>query len=165
MLEKLFGQFPGVIQMLRDEHRLIRSHFAKYQKAEGHQKTVLAKTVLQALAAHAKLEDEVIYPAFRAAFKDKHIIDEAVEEHHLLHILLRELKALKPDQSSFEAKFTVLRELVTHHVDEEESQMFPKAEAQDIEWTALEKDAKALKKKLATQGTARKRRVPRARAA
>jgi hemerythrin superfamily protein len=165
MLEKLFGQFPGVIQMLRDDHRLIRSNFAKYQKAEGHQKTALAKTVLRVLAAHAKLEDQVIYPAFRTVFRDKHIIDEAVEEHHLLHILLRELKALKPDQPSFEAKFTVLRELVTHHVDEEESQMFPKAEAQDIEWSALEKDAKALKKKLAAQTTARKRRAPRAQAA
>src|SRR4051794_24352740 len=97
MLDKILGSFPAVIQMLRDDHQSVRSLFSKYEKTEGKEKTAVAKAVLRALAVHMQLEEQVIYPAFREAFREsKTLIDEAVEEHHLVKVLLRELTALKP---------------------------------------------------------------------
>jgi hemerythrin-like domain-containing protein len=166
MLEKILGSFPAVIQMLRDDHQSVRSLFSKYKKAEGKEKATVTKAVLQALVVHMQLEEQVIYPAFRDAFRDsKDIIDEGVEEHHLAHVLLRELTALKPAHPRFDAKFTVLQELIKHHVDEEEAEMFPKAEAQDINWDALSRKAHAAKAKLLSKQSKGRRSAPHARAA
>jgi hemerythrin-like domain-containing protein len=66
------------------------------------------------------------------------MMNEAVEEHHLVHVLIKELKKLKPKDEVFQAKFTVLGELVKHHIDEEEGEMLPKAQESDIDWEKLE---------------------------
>ena len=151
MLEKLLGRFPDVIQLLRDDHKRVRRLFGDYEKASEQDKPALAKTIVHELEVHTGLEDKLIYPAFRKVFKDSALLNEAVEEHHLVHVLLKEIKALKPDHESFDAKVTVLRELVKHHVDEEEGEMFPKAEAQDLDWERLYQDAQSLKKRLAAK--------------
>ncbi len=165
MLEKLLGSFPDVIQMLRDDHKRVRKLFAEYEKASGQQKPALAKSIVHELEVHAGVEEKLVYPAFRKEFEDSALLNEAVEEHHLVHVLLKELKALKPSHPSFDAKVTVLRELVKHHVDEEERQMFPKAEAQDLDWQRLYRDAQALKKRLAAKTVQRRSAKPRAVAA
>jgi hypothetical protein len=64
-------------------------------------------------------------------------MDEALEEHHVVHGLLGELKKMKPGDDRFDAKFTVLAENVRHHMKEEESEMFLKAEDCEIAWDAL----------------------------
>ena len=151
MLEKLLGRFPDVIQLLRDDHKRVRRLFADYEKASEQEKPALAKTIVHELQVHASLEEKLVYPAFRKVFKDSALLNEAVEEHHLVHVLLKELTVLKPDHESFDAKVTVLRELVKHHVDEEEGEMFPKAEAQDLDWERLYHDAQSLKKRLAAK--------------
>jgi hemerythrin-like domain-containing protein len=152
MLEKIFGKFPDVIHMLRDDHKLVNSLFAQYKKAANQDKATIARSTLRELQVHVDLEEKVIYPAFRKAFKDKEeLIDEAVQEHHLVHVLLRELNALKTINPKFNAKFTVLGELVKHHVDEEESEMFPKAEAQQLDWNTLYKEAQRVRKQLASK--------------
>jgi hemerythrin superfamily protein len=156
MLEKLLGRFPDVIQMLRDDHKRVRNLFAEYAKAQDQAKPALAKIIIHELEVHAGVEEQLIYPAFRKVFKDSGMLNEAVEEHHLVHVLIKELKGLKGNQETFEAKLTVLRELVKHHVDEEEGQMFPKAEAQDLDWARLYRDAEALKKRLAAKTVTRR---------
>ena len=86
---------------------------------------------------HAKLEEELIYPAIRAAIGDEDLMDEALEEHHVVHGLLGELKKMTPSDERYDAKFTVLAENVRHHIKEEESDMFPQAEECEIDWEAL----------------------------
>jgi hemerythrin-like domain-containing protein len=146
MLERLFGSFPPIIQMLRDDHKAVRALFARYDKADKGEKPQLAHRVIEELTLHAKIEERVVYPALRAAFKESDLVYEAVEEHHLLHVLLQELSRFRPGPGSatFEAKFKVLRELLKHHVDEEEGRLFPKAEAHklDEEATASKEEAK-----------------------
>ena len=65
-------------------------------------------------------------------------MNEAVEGHHLVHVLIKELKKLKPKDEVFQAKFKVLGELVKHHIEEEEGEMLPKAQEREINWEALE---------------------------
>ena len=148
MLERLLGSFPAVIQLLRDDHTLVRSLFARYDKARNGEKPQIAHRIIRELIIHAAIEERVVYPAFRAVFQDPHLIYEAVEEHQLVHVLVDKLNRFRPGPGSatFDARFKVLRELVKHHVDEEESRVFPKAEAHQLDWNALFEKAQRIKK-------------------
>ena len=148
MLERLLGAFPPLIQMLRDDHKAVRTLFARYDKAKNGEKPQIAQQIIKELTVHAKVEERVVYPAFRAVFPSPHLVYEAIEEHHLLHVLVEELSRFRPGPGSatFEAKFKLLRELVKHHVDEEEGRLFPKAEAQKLDWALLYEKAQKIKK-------------------
>src|SRR6185295_15562795 len=97
----------------------------------------IAHTTIQELEIHAELEEELMYPAIRRGTKDDKLINGATEEHHLVHVLIAELKELEPSDETFKAKFTVLGELIKHHVKEEEGEMFPQALKAKIDWAAL----------------------------
>jgi len=148
MLERLLGAFPEVIQLLRDDHKLVRSLFAQYAKASSGEKPQIAHRIIRELTIHAAIEERVVYPAFRAVFQDPHMIYEAVEEHQLVHALLDKLNKFRPGPGSatFDARFKVLRDLVKHHVDEEEGRVFPKAEAHKLDWKNLFEKAQKLKR-------------------
>src|SRR5581483_4897420 len=81
------------------------------------------KTAIQELEVHAQLEEKLIYPAIRAEIDEDEKMNEAVEEHHVVHVLIGELKKLKPSDERFQAKFSVLSELVKHHIEEEEGEI------------------------------------------
>jgi hemerythrin-like domain-containing protein len=148
MLERLLGSFPDVIKLLRDDHKLVRSLFGQYARARSGEKPQIAHRIIRELTIHAAVEERVVYPAFRAAFKDSRMIYEAIEEHHLVRVLLEKLTRFRPGPGSttFDARFSVLRDLVKHHVDEEESRLFPKAEAHHLDWKTLLEKAQRIKK-------------------
>lgn len=148
MLERLFGTFPDVIQLLRDDHQLVRTLFARYAKARNGEKPQIAHRIIRELTIHAAIEERVVYPAFRAVFHDPHMIYESIDEHQLMQVLLDKLSRFRPGPGSatFDARFKVLRELVKHHVDKEESRVFPKAEAQKLDWNILFEKAQKIKK-------------------
>jgi hemerythrin superfamily protein len=148
MLERLLGAFPDVIQLLRDDHKLVRSLFAQYAKASHGEKPQIAHQIIRELTIHAAIEERVVYPAFRAVFEDRHLIYEAVEQHQLVQVLLEKLNRFRPGPGSatFDARFNVLRELVKHHVDEEEARIFPKAEAHALDWKDLFERAKKVRR-------------------
>ena len=148
MLERLLGTFPPVIQLLRDDHKIVRSLFAQYAKASNGEKPQIAHRIIRELTIHAAIEERVVYPAFRAVFKDQHMMYQAIQEHQLVRVLLDKLNRFRPGPGSatFDARFKVLRELVKHHVDEEESRVFPKAESHKLDWEALFEKAQRIKR-------------------
>jgi hemerythrin superfamily protein len=148
MLERLLGTFPDLIQSLRDDHKLVRSLFAQYAKATHGEKPRIAHRIIRELTIHAAIEERVVYPAFRAVFQDPHMVYEAVEEHQLVHVLMEKLNQFRPGPGSatFDARLAVLRELVTHHVDEEEGRVFPKAEAHTLDWKGLFEKAQKIRR-------------------
>ena len=75
-------------------------------------------------------------------------MNEAHEEHHLVHVLIAELKKLDSNDEIFKAKFTVLGELVKHHVKEEEGEMFPQAQKAKIDWEELKAEVMERKEQL-----------------
>lgn len=128
----------SVTDMLREDHKKVKGLFEEFEQAEdATAKQRIVETVLKELEVHSKLEEELIYPAIRAEVDDDDLMDEALEEHHVVHGLLGELKKMKPSDERYDAKFTVLAENVRHHIKEEESEMFPKAEDWEIDWKAL----------------------------
>jgi len=123
--------------MLKADHKNVKTLFAKYEDATPRKRQDIAQTAIQELEVHAELEEGLIYPAIRKGIDDKDLMNEALEEHHLVHVLIAELKELDPLDDTFSAKFTVLGEVVKHHVKEEEGEMFPQALKAKIDWEAL----------------------------
>jgi len=79
------------------------------------------------LDVHARIEEEIFYPALAGAEETREITLEAFEEHRLVKQLLSELQKMDKGEEQWTARFTVLKENIEHHVEEEEGEMFPKA--------------------------------------
>ena len=124
----------GVIEMLKEDHEKVKGLFEDFESAEGREQADIAATAIMELEVHADLEEKLIYPAIREHIDEDEMMNEAVEEHHLVHVLIKELKKLKPKDEVFQAKFKVLGELVKHHIEEEEGEMLPKAQESEIDW-------------------------------
>lgn len=138
----------SVFTMLKADHKKVKELFAEYEEATPRKQQDIAQTTIQELEIHAELEEALIYPAIRKGTKDDTLMNEATEEHHLVHVLIAELKELEPSDATFKAKFTVLGELVKHHVKEEEGEMFPEAQKAKIDWEALKAEVMERKEQL-----------------
>ena len=118
------------IVVLKDDHKRIRALFRQFQSAsEGAHATQgkIVAQIIEELTVHTYLENEVMYPQVRQLVPDlEQDVLESYEEHHVADLLCVELMALKPDDEHFHAKTTVLIENVTHHLEEEEQEWFPK---------------------------------------
>ena len=121
---------PNAITMLKSDHatvkRLLRELNATTERATKQREQLVAQ-IEQELKVHSQLEEEVFYPAFKAASEKTDAVDlfyEAAEEHHVVDMVLPALKAANPKSHEFTAKAKVLKELVEHHIKEEEGQMF-----------------------------------------
>jgi hemerythrin superfamily protein len=119
------------IVLLKQDHKEIRRLFREFEQASGPaRKGKIVENILEALTVHTYIENECMYPEVRKLLPDleDHVL-ESYEEHHVADVLCMELATLSPDDERFEAKTTVLIESVTHHVEEEETDWFPKVRA------------------------------------
>lgn len=124
---------PNAISMLKADHvkvkRLLRELDETSDRALKERERLVSE-IERELKTHAQIEEEVFYPAFKAKTEKTDAVDmvyEAAEEHHLVDIELPSLKAANPKSKEFAAKAKVLKELVEHHIKDEEGEMFPKA--------------------------------------
>jgi hemerythrin superfamily protein len=117
------------IAVLKADHAAVKELFAKYDGlGEGATKTKqeTARKICQELTIHAAIEEELFYPRVRrAGEEEKDEVLEGVEEHAIVKKLVSEIESLTPDDETFDAKVKVLKENVEHHVEEEETVMFP----------------------------------------
>lgn len=127
---------PNAITMLKSDHatvkRLLRELSETTERATKQREALVAQ-IERELKMHAQLEEEIFYPAFKAASRGTEAEDlfyEAAEEHHIVDMVLPALKAANPKSKEFTAKASVMKELVEHHIKEEESEMF--AEAREL---------------------------------
>ena len=118
------------IVVLKDDHKQIRKLFRDFQGAGENATTAkgkIATRIIEELTVHTYLENEVMYPEVRKRMPElEDEILESYEEHHVADVLCMELYAMAPDAERFDAKVAVLIENVTHHMDEEEQEWFPK---------------------------------------
>jgi hemerythrin-like domain-containing protein len=118
------------IVLLKDDHTEIRKLFRDFEGAGENAVKTKAKIVdkiLEVLTVHTYLENELMYPAVRKLVPDvEDYVLESYEEHHVADVLCMELAAMSADDERFDAKTAVLIENVTHHIDEEEQEWFPK---------------------------------------
>ncbi len=144
----LFTTNP-VFDMLKKDHKKVQELFDEFEEAEDSRTKVrIVRETLRELEVHAKLEETLIYPAIRERIEEEGVMDEALEEHHVAHVLINELKRMKPSDTRYQAKFTVLGESIKHHVKEEEGTMFPEADKAGINWEELGQEAMKRKETL-----------------
>lgn len=126
--------------MLREDHQKLKDLFDQFGNATNiTEKWNIVTTAIAALEIHATLEEELIYPAWQEHVGEQGLTDDALAEHHAVHVLINELKAMNPEDESYNAKFTVLSERVTHLIKEEEEKVFPQAEKAEVDWDRLTK--------------------------
>jgi hemerythrin superfamily protein len=124
--------------LLKADHRRVSDLFEQYEKARSTaKKKALVATICMELGIHAKAEEEIFYPAVKAALKDKEMVPEAIVEHASLKELIAQVEGKEPDGELFDAKIKVLSEYTKHHVKEEETEMFPKARKTTLDMKAL----------------------------
>jgi hemerythrin-like domain-containing protein len=121
------------IEMLKADHEKVKGLFRQYEAAGDRayqKKRSIAEEVFTEITVHSTLEEELFYPAVKAETdkQGQELVAESVEEHHVVAMLIEELKALDPKDERYDAKFTVLMENIEHHIEEEEDELFPEAE-------------------------------------
>jgi hypothetical protein len=128
------------LQLLAEDHRTVEALFEKYDSARGaaaQQKIV--RQICEELVIHALVEEEVFYPAVRDVVEHD-MMDEAQVEHDSVKALIRSLQTGSPADPFYDAKVSVLKEQVEHHVYEEERQrgsMFSQVRKTNIDLQAL----------------------------
>lgn len=122
------GNSPDAIAFLIKQHREARRLFSQFEKVERKsEKEKIANTVCKMLQVHTRIEEEIFYPACRAAGLEPDLMDEADVEHASAKELIAQVEGKSANDSHYAARVKVLGEYVNHHVEEEESEMFKKA--------------------------------------
>jgi hemerythrin superfamily protein len=131
--------------LLKKQHEEVQQLFQEFEQAEDEEGKRLAfEQIADALAAHATIEEKLFYPAvYMGDLKDD--LQEAVEEHLSVKRVIADLLEMNVEEEEFDAKMIVLKEQVEHHVEEEESELFPKVrrnfESQELEALGAEMEA------------------------
>jgi len=131
---------PDAIALLKADHRQVEEWFEQFEKArDDDRKQRLATQICNALKVHTTIEEEIFYPAFLAATDDTDLHHEAEVEHAGAKNLIAQIEASSPEDDYFDAKVTVLSEMIKHHVKEEEQPggMFAEARKSDMDLVAL----------------------------
>jgi len=114
---------PDAIALLKADHRTVEDLFAKFEAARGDgRKKALAEQICLELSVHAKIEEDIFYPACEGAVEED-LLKEAYVEHDGAKVLIAEIEAGGPDDEFYEAKVKVLSEMIEHHVEEEEKRV------------------------------------------
>ena len=118
------------VSMLKQDHKKVKGLLNELEDAESDQRKGLLDEIESEIKVHMRIEEEIFYPAFKEAVRsedDKQLFFEALEEHHITSVVMREIKSADPESEQFKAKAKVLKDLIEHHVEEEEGEMLPKA--------------------------------------
>lgn len=118
------------IALIKSDHDMVRDLFKQFEELMededgAQQKEEIARRVCNALKVHAQIEEEIFYPAVRAAIDNDDLMDEAEVEHEAVDALIGQIEAMVPGDDLYDAKVVVLGEEVEHHIQEEEDEMFP----------------------------------------
>jgi hemerythrin superfamily protein len=126
------------IALLKADHKEAKAMFEQYEKTEGDdEKQALAMRICKALTVHARIEEEIFYPAAYDALDEDDLLDEAEVEHASAKDLIAQIEASSPAEPLFDAKVKVLGEYINHHVEEEEGEMFPECKSSGMDLKAL----------------------------
>ncbi len=125
------------LTLLIADHNRVRGVFARFQEAEKSGEVAemadLAGTIDTELTVHTDIEETVFYPwAHRLSGDIAEVVDEGIEEHHVVKTLLDEIRDLEPGDPQWVAKVTVVIENVEHHAEEEEAELFPQVRARPM---------------------------------
>ncbi|HEY6133220.1 MAG TPA: hemerythrin domain-containing protein [Rubrivivax sp.] len=141
------------VDFLTADHKEVHALFGHYKKlckaeAPAADREAVAMQICDALTVHATIEEEIFYPAARAAAIDSALLDEAEVEHASAKDLIAQLRGMTPDGELYDAKVVVLGEYIDHHVQEEQNELFPACKKAKLDLMAIGKELAARKAEL-----------------
>lgn len=116
-----------VTLLLKRDHAALRDLFDDFENADPKERRAIFERIHAAFELHARLEEELLYPALEKHDETRPIVLEAYQEHRLVRQLASEIARERTFDDAVVARVKVLRENVEHHVEEEEEEMFEKA--------------------------------------
>ena len=142
--------------LLDADHKAVKKLFKEYEtltgsraKSAAQRKDEIATEICHQLTVHAQIEEEIFYPAFRAAVAEADLIDEAEVEHQTAKDLIAQIESRADSDEKFDAKVKVLGEYIDHHVKEERNEIFVKARAaKKLDLIAMRDELEARKEEL-----------------
>ena len=139
------------IALLKEDHRTVEELFAQFEKASGDgRKQKIAEEICLELSIHAKIEEEIFYPACEGKVEED-LLKEAYVEHDGAKLLIAQIMEGGPNDEFYDAKVTVLQEQIEHHVEEEEKRMegmFAQARKAGLDMDALGEELAVRKQEL-----------------
>jgi hemerythrin superfamily protein len=120
----------NALDLLIADHNRVRGLFTRFNTAKDAGDTTamieLAGKIFDDLTVHTTIEEEIFYPGVHDTSEDVgETVDEGIQEHHVVKVLMEELGGLQGGSDEWTAKMTVLIENVEHHAEEEENELFP----------------------------------------
>jgi len=145
-----------VCDLLDADHKTVKKMFKEFEAlSESRARSApqlrldLAREICIELTVHAQVEEEIFYPALRAAIRETDLIAEAEVEHQTAKDLIAQIEAANTADEEFNAKVKVLSEYIEHHVKEERNEIFPKARAaKKLDLVAMRDEVEARKQEL-----------------
>ncbi len=127
-----------VIKLLKEDHKKVKELFENFKelvdkKSTNVKKEKIVQKICSELTLHTLAEESLVYPTVREVIRNEDLMDEADVEHAGAKILIKELQTMSPQESHYDAKVTVLKQYIEHHVKEEEKKMFPKLKDSDVD--------------------------------
>jgi len=142
------------VALLKADHRAVEELFSKFEEASGDgKKQKIAEQICLELSVHAKIEEEIFYPACEGKVEED-LLKEAYVEHDGAKVLISEILAGGPSDEYYDSKVKVLQEQIEHHVEEEEKRMeglFSQARSAGLDMDALGEQLAARKQELLTE--------------
>jgi hemerythrin superfamily protein len=154
---KSTSKAQDAVSVLKADHRQVEQWFEEFQSSRSaKRKQDLAASICNALKVHTEIEEEIFYPAFLKATKDKDMHHEAIVEHDGAKKLIAEIEASDPADDFFDSKVHVLSEMIKHHVKEEEKSdgMFAEAKTSKMDLIGLGQELLARKQDLGAESQA-----------
>lgn len=140
------GSGRDALDMLRADHARLKAMFRDFEQLrddddddddDGQRKAELVDDICYELTVHAMIEQEIFYPALRAATDAQDLLDEADIAHAGARDLVSQLEVMYPGDEHFDATVSVLGEEIAHHIDQEERDLFAAARASGIDLHAM----------------------------
>ena len=114
---------PDVFSILIEDHRRVDALFSQYEQSNDPQ---VALQICDELTVHAMVEEELVYPVLASKAGYQGLAQEAREEHKQAKLLVEQIDARASNGEDVSDLVRELKESVQHHVEEEESDLFPK---------------------------------------
>jgi hemerythrin superfamily protein len=135
-------QAPDAIDLLDADHLAVHALFQSYRElvrtaAPALQRRALAEEICMELTIHARLEEELFYPAVRESLHDDELVDEAEDQHGSQREFIAQILSTSPDDPLYDARVAVLEEYVERHVGQEREQVFNRALASRLDLQSL----------------------------
>ncbi|MBC5784181.1 hemerythrin domain-containing protein [Ramlibacter sp. USB13] len=146
-------QAPDAIDLLDADHLAVHAMFESYRDlvrtgAPALQRRALAEEICMELTIHARLEEELFYPAVRDALNDEDLVDEAEEQHGSQREFVAQILSTSPEDELYDARVAVLAEYVARHVRQEREQVFNRALASRLDLQSLARSLTIRKEEL-----------------